>query len=80
MFNFLFGKKTKKAEKKPETHRETIIRAQEEINNILSTLTPKATITINPEQGTLTINLPDHMPDEPKALPAPIENNETDKT
>lgn len=71
MFSFLFGKKAKAPEVKPETQRETIERAQEEINKILSNLTPKPSITITPEDGTLKIHLPEQMPDEPKALPAP---------
>lgn len=76
MFSFLFGKKAKAPEVKPETQRETIERAQREINKIVSNLTPKPSITITPEDGTLKIHLPEHMPDEPmyhelKALPAP---------
>lgn len=56
---------------KRETQRETVERAQKELNEILAMLTPKAQITIYPDEGTLTIDLPEQMPDEAKALPAP---------
>jgi len=71
MFKFLFGAKSEAPVIKKETQRETVARAQRELNEILSTLTPKPRITIYPEEGTLTIELPDQMPDEAKALPAP---------
>jgi hypothetical protein len=71
MFDFLFGKKTKAPEPKPETQRETLVRAQGEINKILRELTPKPSITINPEEGSFSIQLPEMMPDELKALPGP---------
>ncbi len=71
MFKFLFGNKASAAEIKRETQRETIERAQREINEILATLSPKAKITIYPDEGTMTIDLPEQMPDEAKALPAP---------
>ncbi|MCH8466263.1 MAG: hypothetical protein LAT78_06820 [Roseinatronobacter sp.] len=71
MFKFLFGNKASAPEIKRETQRETLIRAQREINEILATLSPKPKITLYPEEGTLTIELPEQMPDEAKALPAP---------
>ncbi|TVP70607.1 MAG: hypothetical protein EA339_12675 [Rhodobacteraceae bacterium] len=71
MFKFLFGDKTTPAQVKKETQREIVLRAQKELNAVLSTLSPKARITIYPEEGTLTIELPEQMPDEAKALPAP---------
>lgn len=71
MFKFLFGNKAAAPEIKRETQRETVERAQKELNEILASLTPKARITIYPEEGTLTIALPEQMPDEAKALPAP---------
>ena len=71
MFRFLFGNTAAAPEIKRETQRETVLRAQKELNEILASLTPKARITIYPEEGTLTINLPEQMPDEAKALPAP---------
>lgn len=71
MFKFLFGNKASAPEIKRETQRETLVRAQREINEILATLSPKPKITLYPEEGTLTIELPEQMPDEAKALPAP---------
>lgn len=71
MFKFLFGSKADAPEIKRETQRETVERAQKELNEILAMLTPKAQITIYPDEGTLTIDLPEQMPDEAKALPAP---------
>ncbi|MCC5992111.1 MAG: hypothetical protein JJT99_06270 [Rhodobacteraceae bacterium] len=71
MFKFLFGNKAAAPEIKRETQRETILRAQAEINEILVQLTPKARITVYPEEGSFTIDLPEQMPDEARALPAP---------
>ncbi len=71
MFKFLFGARAEAPVVKRETQRETVERAQRELNEILATLTPKARITIYPEEGTFTIDLPEQMPDEAKALPAP---------
>ena len=71
MFKFLFGAKQAAPEVKRETQRETVLRAQTELNEILAGLSPKARITIYPEEGTITIDLPEQMPDEAKALPAP---------
>lgn len=71
MFKFLFGNKAAAPEVKRETQRETIQRAQGEINEILATLSPKPRITIYPEEGSFIIDLPEQMPDEAKALPAP---------
>ena len=71
MFKFLFGARAEAPVVKRETQRETVERAQRELNEILATLSPKARITIYPEEGTFTIDLPEQMPDEAKALPAP---------
>ncbi len=71
MFKFLFGSKSEAPVVKRETQRETMERAQRELNEILATLQPKPRITVYPEEGTLTIDLPEQMPDEAKALPAP---------
>ncbi len=57
MFKFLFGNKASAPEIKRETQRETLVRAQREINEILATLSPKPKITLYPEEGTLTIAL-----------------------
>ena len=71
MFKFLFGSKSEAPVVKRETQRETMERAQRELNEILATLQPKPRITVYPEEGTLTIDLPEQMQDEAKAPPAP---------
>ena len=76
MFKFLFNKSTKATQVTvAETQRETVERALKELNEVLVTLTPKARITVYPDEGTISVALPDQMPDEQLALPAP-----TDKT
>lgn len=75
MFKFLFGKKS---EDEPvtvvrETSRETIERALQEINGILAELDPKPAVTFDPVSGAISLALPEQMPDEAKALPAPEE-------
>lgn len=80
MFKFLFGAKDKKPEVKRETQRETVLRAQQELNDILASLSPKAKITIYPEEGTFTIALPEQMPDEAKALPSPAKPEDNPET
>ena len=71
MFKFLFGSKSDAPAVKRETQRETVTRALREVNEIMAELDPKPRITIYPEEGTLSIELPEQMPDEAKALPAP---------
>ncbi len=71
MFKFLFRNRPGAAPAAPESQRATVLRAQAELNAVLAALQPKAAITIHPENGTLAIALPDQMPDEARALPAP---------
>lgn len=72
MFKFLFGKSaTPVPQPVLETQRETLTRALREVNEILVTLTPRAKITVYPDEGTISVTLPDQMPDEALALPAP---------
>jgi hypothetical protein len=54
-----------------ETQRTTIDRALAEVNEIVALMTVKPKITIDPETGTVALDLPDQMPDEALALPAP---------
>lgn len=74
MFSFLFGTKNATPSRPPETQRETVLRAQKELNDILANLSPKPRITIFPEEGTLAIDLPAQMPDEVAALPSAAAN------
>lgn len=69
MFKHLFGKF---APAKPlETQRDTITRALAELNTVVAGLSVKPLITIDPETGAINLKLPDQMPDEALALPAP---------
>ena len=71
MFKFLFGKKGSKAV--VETQRETVARTVDELNAILALMADKPKIGIDLNTGLLTVDLPEQMPDEALALPAPEE-------
>ena len=73
MFKFLFGRKGG-AEPVKETQRETLERAIGEINEIMAGLTDKPKLTVDMETGGLTLELPEQMPDEALALPAPADD------
>jgi len=70
MFNFLFGKKGT-VEAVRETQRETLERALGEVNDILALMPEKPPVTVDMASGAISIDLPDQMPDEALALPAP---------
>jgi hypothetical protein len=70
MFKFLFRRKAG-AEPAQETQRETLERAIGEINEIMTGLADKPKLTVDMETGGLTLELPEQMPDEALALPAP---------
>ncbi|MEY1555383.1 hypothetical protein AB3Y40_07075 [Yoonia sp. R2331] len=77
MFKFLFGQKgTVEAVK--ETQRQSATRALEELNAVLAGLSDQPRITIAPGETTITIEWPDQMPDEAKALPAPTPEEQTE--
>jgi hypothetical protein len=69
MFKFLFDKVG--AKPKIETQRDTVVRTVDELNSVLSLMADKPVMGIDLNTGTLTIELPDQMPDEALALPAP---------
>jgi hypothetical protein len=69
MFKFLFGKKSVEVVK--ETQRETIARAMGEVNEVLSGMAVRPKVAVNLETGLIEIELPEQMPDEALALPAP---------
>jgi hypothetical protein len=84
MFNFikarLGGSKTS-----IETQRQTIKRAMAEVNEIVALLVDKPKVIIDPSVGSITLELPDQIPDEALALPAPevespVASGETDET
>lgn len=70
MFKFL---KSRMGGLKPavETQRQTVERALGEVNEVLALMAVKPKVTIDPETGTVSLGLPDQMPDEALALPAP---------
>ena len=70
MLSFLFGKKGK-VEAVQETQRATIERALGEVNAIVALMGEKPKVTFDPASGALELALPDQMPDEALALPAP---------
>ena len=79
MFKFLFGRNGS-AEPVKETQRQTLDRAIGEINEIMAGLTDKPKLTVDMETGALTLDLPEQMPDEAKALPAPAADPAPDDT
>lgn len=69
MFKFLFGKSGGKAV--IETQRDTVMRTVDELNAVLALMADKPVIGVDLNTGLITIDLPDQMPDEALALPAP---------
>ena len=79
MFKFLFGKKDKAPEIIiKETQRETVTRALGEVNEILAGMDVKPKLTFDLEIGLFEIELPEQMPDEALALPAPDASEDAD--
>ena len=70
MLKFLFGSKGKFRAVK-ETQRGTIERALEEVNTIVALMDEKPKVTFDPATGAVNFALPEQMPDEALALPAP---------
>ncbi|MCF2905040.1 hypothetical protein L0666_08575 [Octadecabacter sp. CECT 8868] len=77
MFKFLFGKTRGKAA--IETQRDTVARAVDELNSVLALMADKPVVGIDLNSGLITVDLPEQMPDEALALPAPEEAAETVK-
>ena len=78
MFKFFFGKKNETPEViVQETQRETMVRALGEVNEILAGMDVKPKMTFDLEIGLFEMELPEQMPDEALALPAPEAKAET---
>lgn len=75
MFKFLFAKT--KGTPVIEPQRKVVERALSDLNAVLAGLEPKAKITIDPATGGITLALPEQMPDETLALPAPEKASDT---
>lgn len=71
MFKFLFGEKIKAAIT-PESKRQKLERALTEVNEVLAVLDPKPKISIDIAAGRVDVAMPEHFPDEARALPAPV--------
>lgn len=78
MFKFLFGKKGGKAV--IETQRETVARSVDALNVVFAGMADKPKIGVDLNSGMLTVDLPDQMPDEALALPAPEEKPVVEET
>ena len=78
MFKFLFGKKGGKAV--IETQRETVVRSVDALNAVLAGMADKPKIGVDLNSGMLTVDLPEQMPDEALALPAPEEKPVVEST
>ncbi|WP_095589199.1 hypothetical protein [Actibacterium ureilyticum] len=70
MLKFLFGGR-KPAEAKPETQREAFARLVGDLNEAIVALPEKPKFVIDPETGGFELVLPEQLPDEALALPAP---------
>lgn len=68
MLKFLFGGRGKAV---VETQRQTIERLSAELNSAIELLPVKPRVTLDPETGHIELHLPEQMPDEALALPAP---------
>lgn len=72
MFKFLFRRNaSNEVEVTKETQRETLLRALGEVNEITAKLDVKPAVTVDPNTGAITLALPEQLPDESLALPAP---------
>lgn len=69
MFKFLFEKVGRGAVM--ESQRDTVVRAVDELNTILALMADKPVVAVDLNSGLITFDLPDQMPDEALALPAP---------
>lgn len=61
-----------------ETQRQTVQRALAEVNEVVALMAYKPKVTIDPATGSVTLDLPDQMPDEALALPGPKADLEAD--
>lgn len=77
MLRFLFGMRPQSEETAAETQRETLERLVRELNAAIAALPEKPGLIIDPAKCELTLDLPETLPDEALALPAP-ETTETD--
>ncbi|MBU2980875.1 hypothetical protein KO498_03520 [Lentibacter algarum] len=68
MLKNLLAKMTKSP---AETQRQTVERALAEINAVMGDMDVKPKLSFVPDTGEISLELPEQMPDEALALPAP---------
>lgn len=66
-----FFKKLGAKAPEPETQRQTVERALEEVNAVVAGLEEKPKLGFDPVSGEISLELPEQMPDEALALPKP---------
>lgn len=71
MLGFLFGRRPKAVEPVVETQREELERLVQELNAAMAVLPQKPRLLIDLATGGLELDLPETLPDEALALPAP---------
>ncbi|WP_298261616.1 hypothetical protein [uncultured Litoreibacter sp.] len=76
MFKFLFKGRNK--EVVVETQRQNFERLVTELNDAIDALPVKPRVTLDPTTGHVELHLPEQMPDEALALPAPVEDVTTE--
>ncbi|MEO0357587.1 MAG: hypothetical protein AAF386_04700 [Pseudomonadota bacterium] len=69
MLKFLFGQRDGRAVQKSQ--RDVITSLLADLNTAVMAMPEKPSVTINPNTGEIGLELPDQMPDEALALPAP---------
>ena len=79
MLRFLFGMRPQSEDAAIETQRERLERLIRELNAAIAALPEKPRLIIDPATGELEADLPETLPDEALALPAPGEADADDK-
>jgi len=79
MLRFLFGMRPSSEEAAAETQRETLERLVRDLNAAIAALPQKPRLIIDPATGKLELDLPETLPDEALALPAPDAKTTDDK-
>ncbi len=70
MFRFLIGGR-KNQTPEPEPQRQVFRRLMADLNTAIDELPEKPAVTIDPATGHISLRLPEQLPDEALALPAP---------
>ncbi|MGC9371325.1 MAG: hypothetical protein ACP5DX_17480 [Paracoccaceae bacterium] len=76
---FLFGMRPPTEDAVAETQREALERLVRDLNAAIAALPEKPRLIIDPATGKLELDLPETLPDEALALPAPDAKTTDDK-